>query len=158
MLFKERTVSHLFLPLLSPAAAAAKSLQSCPTLCNPRDGSPIKTGVKITNKYRCKEGGKSPQSSAFQISLVQFSSVAQSCLTLRDPVNHSTPGLPVHQQLLESTQTHVHLVGGHLILCRPLLLLPSIYPSIRVFSNKSALRIRWPAKVLKFHLQQQSYQ
>ena len=53
-------------------------------------------------------------------------------------MNRSTPGLPVHHQLPESTQTHVHL-----ILCRPLLLLPSIFPSIRVFPNESALRIRW---------------
>ena len=42
---------------------------------------------------------------------VQFSSVAQSCLTLCNPMNHSTPGLPVHHQLLEFTQTHVHQVG-----------------------------------------------
>ena len=60
-------------------------------------------------------------------------------------MNHSTPGLPVHYQLLESTKTHVHLMpSNHLILCRPLLLLPSIFPSIRVFSNESALHIRWP--------------
>ena len=62
-------------------------------------------------------------------------------------MNCSTPGLPVHHQLPESTQTHVHRVGmpsNHLILCRPLLLLSSIFPSIRVFSNESALRIRWP--------------
>ena len=78
---------------------------------------------------------------------LQFSSVAQSCLTLCDPMNCSTPGLPVHYQLPESTQTHVIesvMPSNHLILCRPLLLLPSIFPSIRVFSNKSALRIRWP--------------
>ena len=59
----------------------------------------------------------------------------------------STPGLPVHHQLLEFTQTHVHWVGdtsNHLILCCPLLLLPSIFPSIRVFSNETALHIRWP--------------
>ena len=62
-------------------------------------------------------------------------------------MNHSTPGLPVHHQLSEFTQTHVHRVmmpSSHLILCRPLLLLPSIPPSIRVFSNQSALRMRWP--------------
>ena len=78
---------------------------------------------------------------------VQFSSVAQSCPTLCDPMNRSMPGLPVHHQLPESTQTHVHWVGHaihHLILCRPLLLLPPIPPSIRVFSSESALRIRWP--------------
>ena len=47
----------------------------------------------------------------YSISLVQFSSVVQSCPTLCDPMNHSTPGLPVHQQLPEFTQTHVHWVG-----------------------------------------------
>ena len=78
---------------------------------------------------------------------VQFSSVAQSCPTLCDPTNRSMPSLPVHHQLPEFTQTHVHWVGdvsNHLILCRPLLLLPSIFPSIKVFSNESALCIRWP--------------
>ena len=77
----------------------------------------------------------------------QFSSVTQSCLTLCNPMNHSMPGLPVHHQLPESTQTHVHRVGDAIQpshLCRPLLLLPSIFPSIRVFSNESALRVRWP--------------
>ena len=75
------------------------------------------------------------------------SSVTQSCLTLCDLMNYSTPGLPVHHQLSESTQTHVHwlvMPSNHLILCPPLLLLPSIFPSIRVFSNESALCIRWP--------------
>ena len=79
---------------------------------------------------------------------VQFSSVAQLCLNLCDPMNRSMPGFPVHHQFLESTQTHVHRVidviqPSH-FLCRPLLLLPSILPSIRVFSNKSAPHIRWP--------------
>ena len=78
---------------------------------------------------------------------VQFSSVTQSCLTLCNPMNRTTPDLPVHHQLLEFTQTHVHWVGdaiSHLILCRPLLLLPPIPPSLRVFSNESTLRMRWP--------------
>ena len=59
----------------------------------------------------------------------------------------STPGLPVHHQLPEFTQTHVHWVGDVIqpsILCCPLLLLPSIFPSIRVFSNELVLCIRWP--------------
>ena len=76
-----------------------------------------------------------------------FNSVAQSCLTLCDPMNCSTLGLPVHHQLPEFTQTHVHRVGdasSHLILCRPLLLLLPIPPSIRVFSNESTLLMRWP--------------
>ena len=79
-------------------------------------------------------------------SVAQFSAVAQLCLTLCDPMNRSMPGLPVHHQLLEFTQTHVIesvMPSNHLILCHPLLLLPSIFPSIRVFSNESALRITW---------------
>ena len=69
---------------------------------------------------------------------LQFSSVAQLCPTLCDPMNSSTPGLPV--QLPEFTQTHVHWVSdaiqpSHPLL--PLLLLPSIFPNIRVFSNES---------------------
>ena len=62
-------------------------------------------------------------------------------------MNHSTPGLPVHHQHLEFTQTHVHqsvMPSSHLILCRPLLLLSPIPPSIRVFSNESTLHMRWP--------------
>ena len=79
--------------------------------------------------------------------ILQFSSVTQSCPTLCDPMNCSMPGLPVHHQLPEFTQTHVHRVGDaskHLILCCPLLLLPPIPPNIRVFSNESALPIKWP--------------
>ena len=77
----------------------------------------------------------------------QFSSVAQPCPTLCDPVNRSTPGFPVHHRLPEFTQTHVHRVvmpSSHLILCRPLLLLPPVPPSIRVFSSESTLYMRWP--------------
>ena len=73
---------------------------------------------------------------------VQFNSVAQLCPTLCDPIKLSTPGLPVHHQLSEFTQTLVHRVGDAIqpsILCRPLLLLPTIPPSIRVFSNESTL-------------------
>ena len=76
-----------------------------------------------------------------------FSSVAQSCLALCDPMNRSTPGLPVHRQLPEFSQTHVRRVGDALQpshpLC-PLLLLPPIPPSIRVFSSESTLCMRWP--------------
>ena len=78
---------------------------------------------------------------------VQFSSVAQSCPTLWDPMDCSMPGLPVHHQLLEFTQAHVHWIGGPIQpshLCHPLLLLPPISPSIRVFSNESTLCIKWP--------------
>ena len=58
----------------------------------------------------------------------------------------SMPGFPVRHQLLEFAQTRIHRVGdaNHLILCHPLLFLPSVFPSIRVFYNESILRIRWP--------------
>ena len=62
-------------------------------------------------------------------------------------MNCSTPGFPVHHQLLELAQTHVRTVSdasNHLILCCPLLLPPSIFPSIRVSYNESILHIRWP--------------
>ena len=77
----------------------------------------------------------------------QFRSVAQLCPTFCNPMNHRTLGLPVHHQFLEFTQTHVNWVGDaieNLTLCWSLLLLPSIFPSIRVFSSESALHIRWP--------------
>ena len=80
-----------------------------------------------------------------QFSHLQFSSVAQSCPTLCGPMDCSTPGLPVHHQLLEFTQTHVHQVSDSIQPSHPLLspsLLPSIFPCIRVFSNESVLRIR----------------
>ena len=74
----------------------------------------------------------------WDLSSVQFSSVAQSCLTLCDPMNCTTSGLPVHHQLSEFTQTQTIesvMPSSHLILCCPLLLLPPIPPSIRVFSK-----------------------
>ena len=71
-----------------------------------------------------------------------FSSVTQSCPTLCDHMDCSMPGLPVHQQLPEFTQTQAHWVGDA-ILHRPLLLPPSVFPSIRVFSNGSLLFIKW---------------
>ena len=77
----------------------------------------------------------------------QFSSIVQSCPTLCDPMNRSMPGLPVHHQLPEFTQTHIHQVSDAIQASHPLLslfLLPSIFPSIRVFSNESVIRIRWP--------------
>ena len=91
---------------------------------------------------------------------VQFSSVAQLCLILCNLMDCSTPGLPVHHQLPELTQTRVHRVMmpcNHLILCCPFLFPPSIVPTIRVFSNESVLHIRWP-KYWSFKLQHQSFQ
>ena len=80
-------------------------------------------------------------------SSVQFSSVAQSCPTLCDPMDCSTPGLPIHHQLPEFTQIHVHWVSDAIQPSHPLSspsLWPSIFPNIRVFSNESVLCIRWP--------------
>ena len=77
----------------------------------------------------------------------RYCSVAQSCLTVFNPMDCSKPGFPVLHNLPQFAQTHFHWVGdasNHLILCHPLLFLSSIFPSIRVFSNESVLRIRWP--------------
>ena len=78
--------------------------------------------------------------------MIRFSSVAQSCPTLCNPMDCSTPGLPVHHQLPEFTQTHANLAGDSI---QPSYLLsspspPAFNPSIRVFSNESVLRIKWP--------------
>ena len=76
-----------------------------------------------------------------------LSSVTQLFPTLWDPMDCSTPGFPVHHQLLELAQTmstESVMPSNHLILCPLLLLLPSIFPSIRVFSSESVFHIRWP--------------
>ena len=83
----------------------------------------------------------------YTVSTVQFISVAQLCSTLCDPMDCNTLDFPVHHQLPDLAQTHVHgagMLSNHLILCLPLLLPPSIFPSIRVFSKESVLCIRWP--------------
>ena len=91
---------------------------------------------------------------------IQFSSVTQSCLTLCDPMNHSTPGLPVHHQLLESTQTHAHWVGDAI---RPSYPLSSPSPpALSLFQHQGLFK--WVssshqvAKVLEFQLQHPSFQ
>ena len=128
----------------------AELLQLCLTLCNPIDCSPPCSSVRGILQARILEwvaisfsrgsfqlrdqihvsstAGRflllshlgSP-SEAVQFSSVQFSSIAQSCLTLCDPMNCSTPGLPVHHQLPEFTQTHVHRVGDAIQPSHPLL-------------------------------------
>ena len=75
----------------------------------------------------------------------QFSSVAQSYPTLCNPTDCSTPGFPVRHQLLELAETHVRCIGDPIQSSHPLLSLsPSVFPSIRVFSNESVLRMMWP--------------
>ena len=108
---------------------------------------------KRRGNYRRVRQGASPQIHQKGIKIwnncykttSHFSSVTQSCLILHDPTDHSTPGLPVHQQVQESNHLHLESVmpSNHLILGHPLLLLASILPRIRVFSNESALHIRW---------------
>ena len=81
-----------------------------------------------------------------QFSSIQFSSVPQSCPTLCNPMNYSTPGFPVHHHscsLLKLMSIKSVMPSTHLILCHPLLW-SSIFPSIRVFSSESVLPIRWP--------------
>ena len=91
---------------------------------------------------------------------VQFSSVAQSCPTVYDPMNCSIPGLPVHHQLPESTQTHIHQVGNAIQLSHPL---SSPSPPALSLSQHQGL-FQWVsslhqvAKVLEFQLQHQSFQ
>ena len=89
---------------------------------------------------------------------VQFSSVTQWCPTLCDPMNHSTPGLPVHRQLPESTQTHVHWVGDAIQPSHPLSSPspPALNLSQHLFKWVSSLH--QVAKVLEFQLQHQSFQ
>ena len=88
------------------------------------------------------------QNGSVPLTSVQFSSVRSlSHVRLCNPMDHSTPGLPVHHQLPEFTQTHVHWVSDAIQPSHPLssrLLLHSIFPSIRVFPNESALHMRWP--------------
>ena len=109
-------------------------------------GKRLDTQIHKTKRTRnyCNTKKPSPRHMILKLS----SSVqSQSCVTLCDTMNHSTPGLPVHHQLPEFTQTHVHRVSDAIQPSHPLLS-PStpapIPPSIRVFSNESTLRIRWP--------------
>ena len=83
----------------------------------------------------------------FDLDLDLFSSIAQFCPILWDPMDCSTPGFPVHQlswSLLRFMSIKLVMPSNHLIFCHPLLFLPSIFPSIRIFSNESVLHIRWP--------------
>ena len=81
-----------------------------------------------------------------KVSINRWSSVAQSCVTLCDPMDCSTPGPSITNLLSLFTLMSIESVmpSNHLILRCPLLLLPSIFPGIRVFSNESVLHIRWP--------------
>ena len=73
-----------------------------------------------------------------------FSSVSQSCPTLCEPMDYSLPGFPFYHQPLSLLKLMSVMSSTYLILCHPLLLLPSIFSSTRFFSNESALSIKWP--------------
>ena len=107
--------------------------QSCPTLCDPMNhgtpGLPVhhqlpeftQTHVlSVSDAIQPSHPLSSPSPPAFNLSQHQFISVAQSCPTLCNPMNCSTPGLPVHHQLLEFTQTHIHQVGDAIQPSHPL--------------------------------------
>ena len=106
--------------------------------------------IRLNNKERKECGMLPPQLLGAQLSVSVALVVQLLSPTLCDPMNCSTPGFPVLHILPELAQTHVHWVGdaiqpsNHLILYHPLLLLPSVFPSIRVFSSESVLCIRWP--------------
>ena len=127
------------LPLnLASALHVCSVAQLCLTLCDLMDYSPpgssvhgilrtrILEGVAISSFRDLPNPGIEPTSPALAGGFLtteppgKFSSVAQSCLTLCDPKNRSMPGLPVHRQLLESTQTHVHRVGDAIQPSHPL--------------------------------------
>ena len=105
-------------------------------------GKSLNLTISLKNVYICIYKNRK-----HRMDSVQFSSVTQLCPTLCDPMSHSTPGLPVHHQLPEFTQTHVHPIGDAIQQSHPLSTpspLPQTPPRIRVFSNVSTLHMRWP--------------
>ena len=110
------------------------------------------TSTKTTSLFRLFSfaGWLTPSLKVFSRTLLQliscYCSVAQSCLTLLDSMEYSMPGFSVPHHFLEIAQVHVHWIGDaihSLIVCHPLLFLPSVLLSIRVFSSESAVHIRW---------------
>ena len=107
-------------------------------------------GTKILHSTKCSQKTKQNKTKQVKLSffpLVCCCSVAKLCPTLCNPVDCSTPGFPflhVSRNLVKLISIESMIPSTHLILCHPLLLLPSIFPSITVFSNESALHIRWP--------------
>ena len=101
------------------------------------------TTKDLPRSQTCHLGGGPEEAMVEALAAVRSLSRVRLC----DPLHCITPGLPVQHHLPEFAQTHVHcsvMPSNHLILCRPLLLLPSIFPSIRIFSSESVLCIRWP--------------
>ena len=115
--------------------------------------------MKFLRLKRVKNWKQSSGTGEWRTTSVQFSSVTQSCMTLCDPMNHSTPGLPVRHQLLEFTQTYIHWVGDAIQPSHPL---SSASPRAFNLSQHQHL-FQWVssshqvAKVLEFQLQCQSF-
>ena len=135
-------------------------------LCAAVKTSLITSFFPLINHVLCQHRFKKNFSFCFQKPVgftklcVQFSSVAQSCPTLWDPMNRSTPGLPVHHQLPEFTQTHVHRVGDAIQPSHPLSS-PSLHapnPSQHQGLFQRVNSLHEVAKVLEFQLQHQSFQ
>ena len=124
------------------------------------ENSAVATGLEKVNFHsKPKERQCQRMFKTAQLHSSQFSSAAQSCPTICDPMNRSMPGLPVHHQLPESPKLMcIELVmpSSHLILCRPLLLMPRIPPSIRVFpmSQRISHSSKLMLKILQARLQQ----
>ena len=157
---------HLYICLW----VCAKLLQSCPTLCDPVDCSPPGSSVHRILRARILDWVDMPSSKKYSwprnwnhiscrvftteplrkhlyihiYAYIYISSVVQLCLTLCNPMDCSIPALTNPRGLLKLIYIESVMPSNHLILCRPLLLLPSVFPSIRVFSNESVLCIRWP--------------
>ena len=111
--------------------------------------------LSSASQGRSPIGVSFPPLSVKHIVSYQFSSVAKSRPTLGDPMDCSRPGFLVitnSWRLLKLMSIESVIPSNHLILCHPLLLLPSILPSIRVFSNESALSIRWPSGNFSFSI------
>ena len=150
-----------------------KSLPQCPApgkgsvksrCC--QDGSGIQLSSQIHHKLRScvtndtKGGGNHGKNSTVGDHTVQFSSVTQLCPTPCNPMNHSTPGLPVHHQLLEFTLTHVHWVNDAIKPSHPLSspFPPAPNPSKHQGLSQWVSSLHQVAKVLEFQLQHQSFQ
>ena len=144
------------------ATATAKLLQSCPTLCDPIDGSPPGSAVPGILQARTLEW----VAISFSNKIINFNLNQQCrhgcsvCPNLCNPMNHSTPSLPVHHQLPESTQTHFHQLSDAIQPSHPL---SSPSPPALNLSQHQGL-FKWVssshqvAKILEFHLQHQSFQ
>ena len=104
--------------------------------------------ISLQMVFTLREGSEKNEYalSSYCVSGTAVSQSVQSCLTLCDLMDCSMTDLPVHHQLLELTQMSIEsvMLSNHLILCHPLLLPPSIFPNIRVFSSESVLHARWP--------------